>query len=424
MRLPLRLATIAAALTLVQAMGAQEIRRAEPVHLFPGPTPVEIRRALPVYPAPPQSLPPQQQSEPAPPPPPTATPIPQPRLPAASVNDTARFLAGLPISESSSLVPLTREPSWQQHAAVFNQAWARLATRQFAGIRSWEANYLPQASGPVPVVYYLFSGPDYLYADQFFPNASTYILAGTEPIGPLPDITGFAGPSLDSVLHNLQTALNSVLSFSFFITKDMKADLQRDELKGTLPIFYVFLARAGKTITDISFLTLDRDGNPTITSPGASLHGSTPGVRITFAGAPGSPAQTLYYFTTDLSNEGIRSHPGFMKFCASQNVGMSLLKSASYLMFQSGFENVRDFLLTHSSAIIEDDSGIPLKDFDPAKWNLRLFGSYTTPIDLFKEHYQPDLAALYNQSHPPPLEFGIGYRWSRTRSTLILAQHK
>ena len=113
-----------------------------------------------------------------------------------------------------------------------------------------------------------------------------------------------------------------------------------------------------------------------------------------------------------------------MKFCASQNVGLSLLKSASYLMFQSGFEKVRNFLLTHSRALIQDDSGIPLKDFDPAKWNLRLFGSYSAPIDLFKEHFQPDLQALYSQSQAPPLEFGIGYRWSRTRSTLMLALHK
>jgi hypothetical protein len=419
----------ALALGFAGVASAQEIRRALPVHPFPppAPTPTEIRRAIPVHPVPqtPQQL--ETQRSPLPPvqlAPPASTPFPQSQLPTASVNDTARFLAGLPISHDSSLVPLTRTQAWQQHAAVFNQAWDRMATRQFVGIRTWEANYLPEANGAVPTVFYMFSGPDYLYADQFFPNASTYILAGTEPVGPLPDITRFAGPSLDSVLQNLQTALNSVLSFSFFITKDMKADLQRDELKGTLPIFYVFLARAGKTITDVSFLTLDKSGTPAIASPGAPPNGSTPGVRITFFGAPGSAPQTLYYFTTDLSNEGIRSHPGFMKFCSSQPTGMSLLKSASYLMFQAGFENVRNFLLSHSSALIEDDSGIPLKDFDPSTWNLRLFGSYTTPIDLFKEHYQPDLAALYNQSHPPALEFGIGYRWSRSRSTLILAQRK
>ena len=310
----------AVALIGVATATAQEIRRALPVQPLP---PIEIRRALPVTPSPPPA-----KTQAQPPPQPTAAPIPaQPPVGAATVNDTARFLAGLPVSENSSLGPLTREPSWQHHATVFNQAWARLGQRQFAGIRHWEASYFPEASGPVPVVFYLFSGPDYLYADQFFPNASTYILAGTEPIGPLPDVTRFAGPSLDAALGNLQTALNSVLSFSFFITKDMKNDLQREELKGTLPIFYVFLARAGKTITDVSYLMLDENGDPHLAATPTPRR-YAPGVRITFVSGPGTAPQTLYYFTTDLSNEGIRAQPGFMKFCAAQNVGLSLLKSA------------------------------------------------------------------------------------------------
>lgn len=404
---------------LATAASAQEIRRALPIYQAPSTGPVEIRRALPANPAPEQPAPQPQPTLAAAP----ATLYPAPQVSAASVNDTAHFLAGLPVSQSSSLGPLTREASWQHHATVFNQAWARLAQRQFTGIQHWEGSYFPEATGRVPVVFYLFSGPDYLYADQFFPNASTYILAGTEPIGSLPDVTRFAGSSLDAALGNLQTALNSVLSFSFFITKDMKNDLQREELKGTLPIFYVFLARAGKSITDISYLMLDKNGNPHLAST-PTPRGYAPGVRITFVGGPGSAPQTLYYFTTDLSNEGIRAQPGFMKFCEAQNVGLSLLKSASYLMFQSGFENVRDFLLTHSRALIEDDSGIPLRAFDPAKWDLQLFGSYSTPIDLFKEHFQPDLQALYVQAQRPPLEFGIGYRWSRKQSTLILARHR
>jgi hypothetical protein len=184
------------------------------------------------------------------------------------VNDTAHFLAGLPVSEGSSFLTLTRDPVWQRHATFFDQSWTKLDARQLTGIRTWEAGYLPDASQPLPVVFYMFSGPDLLYAEQFFPNARTYILAGTEPIGPLPDILRYAGPSLDPVLQNLEKSLNSVLNFSFFITKDMKTELQREDLKGTLPIFYVFLARSGKSITDITFITLDKSGQPHISGPG------------------------------------------------------------------------------------------------------------------------------------------------------------
>ena len=377
--------TFASCCLVVAALEAQEVRRAIPVNPQVAETP-----GPPVAPGVPVRV----------------CALPSPNVPnvPASVNDTARFLAGLPVSEGSPLAALTQNPAWQQHATFFDQAWAKLIARQFVGIRNWEINYLPDATQPLPVVFYMFSGPDFLYAHQFFPNAGTYILAGTEPIGPLPDVLRFAGPALEPVLQDLQKSLNSVLSFSFFITKDMKTDLQREELKGTLPIFYVFLARAGKTITNITFVTLDKSGQPHSTTPNDQSKSLTPGVRITFTSGPDAPPQALYYFTTDLSNEGIRQQPGFLKFCEAQGTGASLLKSASYLMFENGFSRVRDFLLTGSKAIVQDDSGIPIAAFDPAKWLLRFFGSYAGPIDVFKQYYQPQLQGLYQQSNPAPLE--------------------
>ncbi|MGH8092228.1 MAG: hypothetical protein ACREIF_01975 [Chthoniobacterales bacterium] len=422
-----RLALLCACLAGVAQ--AQEVRRAIPV------TPPAVATPAPglapsVAPAPPIPAPPPATHPVSATPgvgvapniqPPLATPFPQVPIGPASANDTARFLAGMPVSPGSSLVPLEQTIAWQQHATFFDQAWARLAARQFTGIRDWEVNYLPDATQPLPVVFYMFSGPDFLYANQFFPNAATYILAGTEPIGPLPDVTRFAGSSLDSVLDSLQKSLNSVLRFSFFITKDMKTDLEHEQLKGTLPIFYVFLARAGKTITSVSFITLDKNGQPHPTGPNDRGKGLTPGVRLTFTGAPTAPPQTLYYFTTDLSNEGIRDQPGFLKFCAAHGNGVSLLKSASYLMFENGFDTVRDFLLNHSKAIVQDDSGIPISDFDQKKWSLRFFGAYPGPIDIFKKYAQPQLQGLYQKSNPAPIGFGIGYHWSPRQSTLIVA---
>src|SRR5215471_17295426 len=37
------------------------------------------------------------------------------RAQTASADDTARFLAGMPPSGASPLVPLTQDPAWQQH---------------------------------------------------------------------------------------------------------------------------------------------------------------------------------------------------------------------------------------------------------------------------------------------------------------------
>ena len=60
-----------------------------------------------------------------------------------------------------------------------------------------------------------------------------------------------------AALHSVERSLGSILSFSFFITRQMKTDLQAGKLSGTLPILYVFLARSGKTIRDVSPIALD-----------------------------------------------------------------------------------------------------------------------------------------------------------------------
>ena len=267
-------------------------------------------------------------------------------------------------------------------------------------------------------MFYMFSGPDFLYANAFFPNASTYILCGIEPVGPVPDIDKMPRAVLSSALANLRKSLDSVLSFSFFITKNMKVDLKQTQLNGTLPVLYVFLARAGCTIDSVTPVALDRAGSFVPEGKGA-----TSGVKIVFFG-PSGREQTLYYFTSDLADWAVKVNPGFLKFCEQQGQGVSLLKAASYLMHSNNFSQVRDFLLTHSKLILQDDSGIPFRFFAPDKWNRRHVGHYIGPISRFLEHGQMDLNKENAASAPPPLEFSFGYQWQPSRSSLMIATPK
>jgi len=103
-----------------------------------------------------------------------------------TADDTARFLAGLPPSADSPLTPLTREAAWQHHAKFFDTAFAQLEQRQLSKIRAWSAANL---AAPRPTMFYMFSGPDFLYADAFYSNATTYVLSALEPPGSVPDLT-------------------------------------------------------------------------------------------------------------------------------------------------------------------------------------------------------------------------------------------
>ncbi len=331
-------------------------------------------------------------------------------------DDTAKFLAGMPLPKNSPLAPLEQDPAWKQHAAYFEKAFAKLNNGKLQKLRNWQNTFLPESKDPLPVAYYMFSGPDFLFVDQFFPNASVYIMCGKESMGPPPD--PLRVNSLISALGNLENAMKSSLTTTYFITQDMKVDLQQQNLNGTLPILYVFLARADKSITEVTFISLNRGGDFQESAPG---RGGTPGVRISYIDNRTHRKQTLFYFTTDISDGGIASSPAFMNFCHHYGVGGSFLKSASYLMFENGFARVRDFILDHSNIIVQDDSGIPVAHFNRAKWNLRVFGSYVGPIDIFKQHFQAQLRDLYAPGTAPPFGIGFGYQWDFRKSNLIVA---
>jgi hypothetical protein len=343
-------------------------------------------------------------------------------LPANSgPNDVARFLAGMPVPANSPLAPLTRDPAWQEHAAFFEREFSKVNLHQLQKLHAWQETYLPESLQPIPVAFYMFSGPDFLYVDQFFPKAKVYVLCGKESMGPPLDPLHIA--NLSGALGNLENAMKSSLNTTYFITKDMKIDLHEQNLNGVLPILYAFIARADKSITNVTFGALSSSGAFEGAAQGKK-GGSIPGVRINYTDNQSGDSQTIYYFTTDISDGGIKATPGFLKFCQRMGVGSSFLKSSSYLMFENGFATIRNFILEHSNRILQDDSGMPLAYFDPNKWNLRLFGVYLGPIELFKQHYQPRLQELFAQTNPPPLEFGLGYRWNYKEANLMVAEHK
>jgi hypothetical protein len=331
----------------------------------------------------------------------------------ATANDTARFLAGMPPSAESPLMPLTNSAAWQSHARYFDSVFGQLEHRQISKIRAWaDANL----TAPRPTMFYMFSGPDFLYADAFYSKATTYVLSALEPVGSVPDLTKMPGGSIVSALGSVEHSLGSITTFSFFITKHMRTDLNAGQVSGTLPLLYVLLARSGKTIRDVSLISLDDTGAAYFANEKAGRN-ATRGVRIAFAGSDGQE-RTLYFFSTDLSNSGVRSS-GFLKFCETLAPGDSLIKSASYLLHAGNFSTVRDFLLAHSATIIQDDSGIPLGDYDPKKWRFFPFGRYAGPIAEFPGRYQPKYAELFRKSQP--LDFGIGYRWRSYESNLLLS---
>jgi hypothetical protein len=340
-----------------------------------------------------------------------------------TANDTARFLAGLAPAPDSPLAALAKSPAWEQHARYLDSIFGREEQASLSKVRAFAQERLPEKH---PTMLYMFSGPDFLYATSFFPSATTYVLSGLEPVGDVPPLTGLTRSTVDGSLHSVERSMGSLLSYSFFITRNMKTQLREGPVFGTLPILYVFLARTGKTIHDVSFVSLNADGS--VDQPAApgdkdaarrAVQSAAKGVKIVFSAGDG-PQQTLYYFSTNIADDSVK-RSGFLAFCAKLGVADSFIKSASYLLHSGGFTAVRNFILDHSATVLQDDSGIPLVYFDRKQWRLQPFGHYLSPLSIFPRAYQPEMAELFGRGNATPLEFGIGYRWRKNESNLLLA---
>jgi hypothetical protein len=169
----------------------------------------------------------------------------------------------------------------------------------------------------------------------------------------------------------------------------------------------------------VTFIDLAPDGSVQPVGEGKS---AARGVKIVFSGSDARP-RTLYYFRTDLSNRGIQNS-GFLEFCAQFGVSDVFIKAASYLLHNAAFSTLRDFLLSHGASIVQDDTGIPARFFEKAKWELRPFGKYVGPIPIFRGNYQAKLKDMFTKGSPPPIDFGIGYRWRPNQSHVLLAVNR
>ena len=179
----------------------------------------------------------------------------------------------------------------------------------------------------------------------------------------------------------------------------------------------LFLAHAGKEITDVKLMNLNDEG---LLIPAESKNHEA--VQIDFRNPGDSIIRHIIYLSTNLADPSLAKNKPFLKFFDNMDTKntVSFVKSATYLMHKSYFSIIRNTVLNKSSMILQDDSGIAYKFFEKSKWDITLYGSYIKPIPLFKDFFEEDLLEAYKK-HAKPLDFRYGYS---AKSGLLLAQRK
>jgi hypothetical protein len=288
-------------------------------------------------------------------------------------------------------------------------------------MREWASKELDALR--TETVLYPFSGPDFASLYTLFPHARTYVMVALEPVLALPDPSEISGDFLAS----LQRFLNDYLWIDFFGTNRMASQMAHSQLKGVLPVLLFFLAREQAQVADVRYGVMRPDGavEEWPAAGRADLGRGIQGLRLVFSGPGRVGKQTLYYFRLNLQNRSFERYPEFVSFLKSFGPLTTMIKAASYLLFSRYSSDFRQFILDRSQYVVQDDSGVPLAYFDREAWNLKFYGTYTGPLEIFPNRFQPDLAEAYEPGKEVyPLPFGFGYHFHRGASNLLYAAKK
>lgn len=333
---------------------------------------------------------------------------------SSSINDIARLFAGMDGSDFSNVRGTS---SWVSHKQRMDHLWATHLSLHREPLQSWAGSEISDVQR-ADALFYPFSGPDFLFASVICPSAETYVLCGLEPAEPLPRLDSLSQGEIESGLNGLHNSVSTIMTSSYFITTEMRSNLQATRFRGVLPLIMAFMARTGHSVDSVDTVRLDGNGNVTL----AGSSGNT-GLMIRCHSGFGRPKR-VFYFRQDLSNGG-GSSP-LLTYVSRLGRIPAFAKSASYLMHEGGFSNIRSFLLRHCSAIVEDPSGVPFREFGNHGWDTWLYGNYQGTLSIFSGGQQPDLISAYSSGRYPvkPLNFGIGYLMNPKSTCLIVGRPK
>ena len=338
------------------------------------------------------------------------------------VDDLARYLAGLPGKEGSAFKAAEEGPVWKLHVEQSDLGWRRFLTQRQPLMRDFTKANLEQAPVAQPRLFYPFGGPDIMTAQTFFPLAETYVLVGLEPPGSLPD-EQVVRETAASYLPLLRGSLGSILNKSFFITKEMDLQLRGQAADGLLPVMLIELVRNGNTVRGLRYVAVTEDGKWGDRRAAASP-GPADGVAVEFSDSAGA-VHTLAYFSVNLHNARYKDNPAFHRFIKRMGRFSAMFKSTSYMPHKKEFDLIRGQVLEQASAVVQDDSGIPFRFYDPGAWQVKVYGHYEQPYGNFRGYKQEDLRQSYLDSQQVgELPFSIGYGFGRMKSNLLVARKK
>lgn len=300
--------------------------------------------------------------------------------------------------------------AWKIQQKNLPRAWQSFDKNILSKERLWAKDNLNNNNlAKISLLFYPFSGPDITHPLQFFPDATQYLLFGLEPVGTLLDVENTSEVEFSNVVSQINSSTSEVIGRNFFRTIDMAKQIKTNN-SGVASILTFFLALNNNKIDNVNIINSKEYG--------------VPGVDIQFTTAEGVK-KSLTYWNADISNSGLAKHSKFVQLLESklQQPNATMIKAASYLMWNNNFSKIKNLVLDKSEYILMDSSAFKINNFSD-QWKVQHFGNYIKPINLFKGYLDNDLKQYFIENKSEKLPFYYGYSNGNISSNLIWATKK
>ena len=352
--------------------------------------------------------------------------------PALNYGEIADFLAGKAIPKDSKLFAFTQTAQYKSYAGELNHGWDKFQKPNLHKMETWWKEHAVRKSEKN--VLYPFSGPDIMNVLAFFPDSESYTMFGLETVGAIPDPYSMNDAQMKAGFVGVRKSLNSILQVNFFRTESMATDIGNASFNGITGLVMIFLAKKDYTVIDVKKIVIDSNSE---ISAGQKSDDSIdwqkppksqriPGMEITFRKGQGKTQRVRYFMLNVIDQALATTTPNFIPFIRKGAPYSAFLKSASYLMHNDDvkFTQIRAMVLSVSSSIVQDDSGVPLRYLNTNEWDISFHGVYDRPISLFANRAQSDLKEAFKKNSTGILPFSYGYDYKKDRSNLTIAEKK
>lgn len=331
---------------------------------------------------------------------------------ALTDDETARLLAGLPIDDASlqtaAEAGLDAEAA-TQFAADVAAGWQQYYDDFAAPIEAWRAATL--AYQPGELVFYPFSGPDFITAHRFYPDAPRYVLVAKQNAGRMPDLLASESRTR-RILDLYEDNVEQFAQIGFFITSELNAEFDRGnaDVEGLTSMIAVMAVREGYRIDSIEPIRINADGSDVEPHPGDRDDEDTwQSVRFEITRLSDGHEAIIDYVDLDISDENLEADPAAMAWIESVSNARVVVKAASHLPNYDGFSMIVSAWLEHALSIVQEETGVNYDELTQV-FQVRLFGTFERPNDNFSTYLQRSLADAYDERDDiEPLPFDYGY---------------